>query len=1007
MVNLMKEGLVNGSLEKRELELGDHLVESTPKFKKRRVSAVRDFPKNCGPNTPLVNSEAEGNDVVTVENDSVGQEVMTICKQIVSVEIDSQSDDVELAPIEKADTSPVSVVDTTVSFATHGMQDITEEMKFDVLPVGLSFPNGVEKEGAEGVKDINTVETFNESVMDNDSDEKANHTLEVGSLINGIDKETKLILEDGSSVQVIGEETIPIFEDVNLVIGADSVDILKDLSPTEFEVNDSLNLDKGKFRRRRISAIRDFPPFCGPNAIRPTGETVSAHLRRDGLVASPVSNLEIALTDTESHGTELLESDLHDFYIEKSEPKDVSEGSDKAMDLDCKHDDFNQESAGKEMVLHSQYRDQESNPPEIAHRESGPYSRMKEDNSAWPDSLGEMRDNKINKGTVWKGKAVAKKSTLGRDSTKRKLLTSRKIVNYSPGSVIAKSKREHDANYGNRLQSSSSSSCRDSMRIDASSSSSIPGRNFEVMLPPSTISKSSASDARNKVKETLRMFHSICRKLLQEKEAKSESGSSAESEKKGKRIDLRAAKMIKQKNKEVNAGKQFIGAVPGVEVGDEFQFRVELAIIGVHRVYQGGIDYQNRGGKLLALSIVASGAYADDMENPDVLIYSGQGGNLIAKNKNPEDQKLERGNLALKNSISERNEVRVIRGSKENKASDSSGARDKMLTTYVYDGLYTVDRYYTETGAHGKMVFMFELKRIPGQPELAWKEVKLSKKFKKRQGVCVDDISGGKEVSPVCAVNTLDNDKPPSFSYITKMMYPDWFRPSISKGCDCTGRCSDSRKCVCAVKNGGEIPYNHNGAIVEAKPIVFECGPACKCPPSCYNRVAQRGPSIQLEIFKTESRGWGVRSLSFIPSGTFICEYTGELLEDKEAEQRTNDEYLFDIGRNANDSSKTEGKDAIDAAEDGGHTIDAAYYGNLGRFVNHSCSPNLYGQDVLYDHEDPKMPHVMLFAADNIPALQELTYDYNYSVGQVRDSNGNIKMKDCYCGSTVCSGRMY
>ncbi|KAL7243384.1 hypothetical protein ACSBR1_015726 [Camellia fascicularis] len=64
-------------------------------------------------------------------------------------------------------------------------------------------------------------------------------------------------------------------------------------------------------------------------------------------------------------------------------------------------------------------------------------------------------------------------------------------------------------------------------------------------------------------------------------------------------------------------------------------------------------------------------------------------------------------------------------------------------------------------------------------------------------------------------------------------------------------------------------------------------------------------------------------------------------------------------------------------------------------------------ENVLYDHEDKKMPHIMFFAAENIPPLQELTYHYNYSVDEIRDSNDNIKKKNCYCGSEECTGRTY
>ncbi|TKY70771.1 Histone-lysine N-methyltransferase, H3 lysine-9 specific SUVH6 [Spatholobus suberectus] len=375
--------------------------------------------------------------------------------------------------------------------------------------------------------------------------------------------------------------------------------------------------------------------------------------------------------------------------------------------------------------------------------------------------------------------------------------------------------------------------------------------------------------------------------------------------------------------------------------------------------------------------------------------------------KEPEDQKLERGNLALKNSSEEKNPVRVIRGSE---------SMDGKCKTYVYDGLYVVESCWQDMGPHGKLVYRFRLRRIPGQPELALKEVKKSKKFKTRDGLCVDDISHGKERIPICAVNTIDDEKPPPFNYITSMLYPN-SHPVPPQGCDCTNGCSDLEKCSCVVKNGGEIPFNHNEAIVQAKPLVYECGPTCKCPSTCHNRVSQLGIKFQLEIFKTNTRGWGVRSLNSIPSGSFICEYIGELLEEKEAEERTgNDEYLFDIGNNYSNSTLWDGLSTLmpeaqtspcEVVKDGGFTIDAAQFGNVGRFINHSCSPNLYAQNVLYDHHDTRMPHIMFFAAENIPPLQELTYDYNYAIDEVRDSDGNIRKKYCYCGSAECTGRMY
>eukprot|EP01018_Ginkgo_biloba_P034946 Gb_22168 [translate_table: standard] len=539
------------------------------------------------------------------------------------------------------------------------------------------------------------------------------------------------------------------------------------------------------------------------------------------------------------------------------------------------------------------------------------------------------------------------------------------------------------------------------------------------------MSEGDGTVTRSKVRETLRLFQALFRKFLQEEETRRKERGQGSAH---KRPDIQASQVLREKNMWVNVGKQIVGHVPGVEVGDEFHYRIELCMVGLHRQSQGGIDYLKQGNTIVATSIVASGGYADDVDNGEVLIYTGQGGNNSSADKRQaEDQKLERGNLSLKNCIDTKSPVRVIRGIKEPK--HSTGARggkestkNKMGITYTYDGLYHVEKYWQERGTSGFVVFKFQLRRMSGQPELAWNIVKAvgrSKQLAIREGLRIRDISQGKETRPICVVNTIDDESGPApFEYSTKVLYPSWYNPTPQRGCDCIDGCSESENCLCAVKNGGELPYNYNGAIVEAKPIVYECGPSCKCPPTCHNRVSQHGVKFDLEIFKTDKRGWGVRAFSSIPSGSFICEYTGELLSDTEAEQRTgNDEYLFDIGSYNNDQSLWGGlSDLIpeaqshancDTVEDVGYTIDAAKYGSVGRFINHSCSPNLYAQNVLYDHDDKTVPHIMLFAAENIPPLQELSYHYNYNLDHVRDSDGNIKKKSCYCGSAECTGRLY
>ncbi|KAF3771973.1 Histone-lysine N-methyltransferase H3 lysine-9 specific [Nymphaea thermarum] len=219
---------------------------------------------------------------------------------------------------------------------------------------------------------------------------------------------------------------------------------------------------------------------------------------------------------------------------------------------------------------------------------------------------------------------------------------------------------------------------------------------------------------RKKVRETLRLFNAIVRKLTQGEEMKPKGHIHPV-----KRVDIDAFKLLKENYKFVNPGRPIIGIVPGVEVGDEFQDRVELLIVGLHRQLQNGIDcLKPDDDTILATSIVASG-YDDDFDSSDVLIYSGQGG---GDKKRREHQKLERGNLGLKNCIEARSPVRVIRGFKEAKISEAhDGSRPKI---YTNDGLYQVEKYWPEL-LNGYSVFKFQLRRLPGQPELAWKIVKL------------------------------------------------------------------------------------------------------------------------------------------------------------------------------------------------------------------------------------------------------------------------------------------
>jgi len=217
------------------------------------------------------------------------------------------------------------------------------------------------------------------------------------------------------------------------------------------------------------------------------------------------------------------------------------------------------------------------------------------------------------------------------------------------------------------------------------------------------------ADARRKVKKMCKRFRFICKTIVQFVEQRSLKTS---------RIDLAAAGVIKALPG-FTQHDPIIGNVPGVEVGDEFLYKVELALVGLHQPNRGGIGTtRGANGVLVAISIVASGYYPDELSSSGELVYTGSGGKYAGK-KTDENQQLKRGNLALKNCIQTGTPVRVIYGFKglSRKKGSHSRAKGASAFKYEYDGLYHVVDWWTE-GQAGSMVFKYKLQRIPGQPEL-------------------------------------------------------------------------------------------------------------------------------------------------------------------------------------------------------------------------------------------------------------------------------------------------
>ncbi|KAF8693013.1 hypothetical protein HU200_039384 [Digitaria exilis] len=506
------------------------------------------------------------------------------------------------------------------------------------------------------------------------------------------------------------------------------------------------------------------------------------------------------------------------------------------------------------------------------------------------------------------------------------------------------------------------------------------------------------STVRQNVLSKLREFRIVYKKLLEDEEVKGTGRGH------GVRPDIAAFNIFRERFCADRDDMRYDGSIPGVRIGDVFNSVMELHIVGIHRAQPLLVDHiKKKDGTRLAVSVV-SHAQPSAVDNLNCLLHFGS---TVATC----DQKLGGTDRALEESMETDTPVRVIHALVTEIGDED---RRKQLTSYVYGGLYLVEKFQREKTTGGQYVTTFHLRRMAEQQQIDWQVLK-TKRPESIDGTFTVDISGDLDKIPISAINSISNEYLTTFRYISQIKYPQEYRPDPPSGCDCVGGCSVSQKCACTVKNGGELPYNDVGGNIEERPLIYECGPSCKCPPTCRNRVSQHGVKFRLQVFKTNSMGWGVRTLDFIPNGSFVCEYIGEILKDEEAQKR-NDEYLFGIGNNYYDVPRWKAWTKIIPSLQNGpsedddkivFSVDALNQGNFTRFINHSCTPNLYPQNVLHDHDNISMPRIMFFASEDIPPLKELSYDYNYEIDKVYDFDGNIKMKPCFCGSIECTGRLY
>ncbi|KAJ3464483.1 Histone-lysine N-methyltransferase, H3 lysine-9 specific dim-5 [Fusarium solani] len=301
---------------------------------------------------------------------------------------------------------------------------------------------------------------------------------------------------------------------------------------------------------------------------------------------------------------------------------------------------------------------------------------------------------------------------------------------------------------------------------------------------------------------------------------------------------------------------------------------------------------------------------------------------------------------------------------------------------------------------------------------------------------------------PITVVNEEDSEfLPDDFRFINNMVLGEGVEPagdSFRSGCSCAndGDCQYT-SCLCLADLAEDessddedddpfgdridgmdvdVPKVHRKAYAyhthgskagllrskfyDSKVPIYECHQGCSCSINCPNRVVERGRTIPLQIFRTEDRGWGVRSTDHIKKGQFVDRYLGEIITSTEADRRRSqsaisqrkDVYLFALDKFTDPNS-------YDPRLKGPPLeVDGEFMSGPTRFINHSCDPNMRIFARVGDHADKHIHDLALFAIKDIPKGTELTFDYVDGVSNDgEEPEGDVgHMTRCLCGSKKC-----
>lgn len=233
------------------------------------------------------------------------------------------------------------------------------------------------------------------------------------------------------------------------------------------------------------------------------------------------------------------------------------------------------------------------------------------------------------------------------------------------------------------------------------------------------------------------------------------------------------------------------------------------------------------------------------------------------------------------------------------------------------------------------------------------------------------------------------------------------FHSQLTTKCDCKKNCFDEQ-CSCISNSmGRNYTFSNKNDRKTYKLLndnksntIFECNDLCSCINFCGNRLVQKGPCDGLYVKKCEipEKGVGLYTRDLITKGSFVCEYAGELITKSQAFKRNQSNFIkkqmnFIFCLNEYSNGKVTQT-----------FVDPSCFGNIGRYINHSCDPNC---SIIPVRINCPIPKLAIFSLSDILPGQELTIDYgSNNCSSIQDLKGMEVRKLCACNSKRCRGSL-